>query len=166
MNKPTHERALQLLNYSPETGLITWRCNRGRQAKAGQVAGNVRKKDGYIQIKIDGRLCLAHVLAVFISDGVWPSCDVDHRNGIRADNRRSNLRHATHAQNVQNQGKRSDNKSGLKGVSWSRLHKQWRAQIQRHGKRHNIGLFRTPIEAHAAYELKAVELFGEFKRAS
>lgn len=165
MKEISHERLKQLLNYDGQTGVFTWRINRGGGAKAGARAGNLRTSDGYIQIKVQHRLWLAHVLAVFWTTGTAPESQVDHVNGIRSDNRIENLRAATKRQNIFNQGVRSDNKSGMKGVCWLKRNRKWRAQIQADGKKFHVGLFDTVAEASAAYELKASELFGEFKRA-
>jgi hypothetical protein len=165
MKPLTHNRLKELLSYDCDTGVFRWRCNRGGTARAGSVAGNLRDFDGYIQIKIDRRLYLAHVLAMLWINGTWPSEDVDHINGIRSDNRLTNLRTATTAQNVFNQGMRSDNKSGMKGVCWLKKNRKWRAQIQANGRKYHVGLFDSVQDAARAYDAKAVEIFGQFKRA-
>lgn len=89
---------------------------------------------------------------------------VDHINGNSLDNRKANLRFATHSQNIANQGIRSNNTSGFKGVWWCSQTKLWRAAIQARGKREHIGLFKTPEEASAQYAIRAKELHGEFSR--
>lgn len=61
-------------------------------------------------------------------------------------------------------GKRSDNKSGYKGVRWYSQTKKWMAQIRYQGKNMNLGYFTTPQAAHAAYCAAATRLFGEFAR--
>lgn len=91
-----------------------------------------------------------------------PGMQVDHVNCDTLDNRRSNLRFATNAQNVMNSGVRRDNQSGLKGVG---KHKSgWTARITVSGKTTYLGLFRTPEEAHAAYSSAAKIMHGEFAR--
>jgi len=87
----------------------------------------------------------------------FPSCIVDHKNRNTLDNRRSNLRLATHAQNMQNQVT-STGTSQYKGVTKSG-HK-WRAQIQRK----YLGEFTLEIEAALAYDSMARILYGEFAR--
>jgi hypothetical protein len=87
---------------------------------------------------------------------------LDHKNGKRHDNRISNLRLATRAQNTQNSVARFNSGSGLKGVSFHKTQKQWRARIRLDGKLVLLGWFDTPQAAHAAYCVAAMKHFGEF----
>jgi hypothetical protein len=89
---------------------------------------------------------------------------VDHINGDGLDNRRENLRLATHAQNMHNSQKPINNSSGYKGVDWSKGDGKWRARIAVNGKRKGLGLYNTPEAAHEAYQRAAKELHGEFFR--
>lgn len=86
----------------------------------------------------------------------------DHRNHDTLDNRRSNLRKCTSAENKWNIRISSQNKSGFKGVSFDRTRGKWAAKISFHNKTVNIGRFDVIEEAVAAYDAKARELFGEF----
>jgi hypothetical protein len=61
-----------------------------------------------------------------------------------------------------NQGTRKTNTSGFKGVSWYARTGKWNAQVCHQRKYYNLGYFDTPEEAHEAYKVKALELFGEF----
>jgi len=90
----------------------------------------------------------------------WPF--VDHVNGDGLDNRRENLRAATHSENAMNRAMNSDNTSGYKGVF--RYPRGWRARITLAGRRTNLGVFATPQEAARAYDTAALALFGEFAR--
>jgi hypothetical protein len=55
---------------------------------------------------------------------------VDHKNGNTLDNRRENLRIATYSENSMNSRLRSNNTSGVKGLSYaSKGKKRWLAQI-------------------------------------
>ena len=89
---------------------------------------------------------------------------VDHINGDRLDNRRCNLRLATHAENCRNRKNHSNNTSGFKGVH--RQKNRWRALIRVDGKSKFLGSFLTPEDAHAAYCAAARKYFGEFARFS
>jgi len=87
---------------------------------------------------------------------------VDHINGVKADNRRENLRVATNGQNRANSKLNSNNTSGLKGVS--RKNGRWVAVINVGGKKHHLGYFDKKEQAHEAYKKAAIEAFGEFAR--
>lgn len=87
---------------------------------------------------------------------------VDHIDGDTLNNRRSNLRVATHAENGRNSRRSRANTSGFKGVWWHRRGSKWRAGICVAGKKIFLGGFSTPEEAHAAYVAAATVLHGEF----
>lgn len=87
---------------------------------------------------------------------------VDHINRNGLDNRRSNLRLATQAQNNANTGLRRNNTSGAKGVDRQAHASRWRAQITVNGKAKFLGLFGTFDEASDAYAKAAAEHFGDF----
>jgi hypothetical protein len=90
--------------------------------------------------------------------------NVDHASRDTLDNRRGNLRVCTNGQNTQNSKRRSDNKSGHKGVYFHSQHKKWVAQIRVKGKAINLGMRDTPEEAAVLYREAAERHFGEFAR--
>lgn len=87
---------------------------------------------------------------------------VDHINGDGLDNRKSNLRLCSNAQNVQNTGLTRANTSGYKGI---RLRNgRWDSRITCLNKTYHLGVFSTKEEAARAYNAAAIELHGEFAR--
>lgn len=88
--------------------------------------------------------------------------DIDHINGVKTDNRLSNLRLASRSQNMANTGLRSTNKSGVKGVCWDKQSGRWDARIWKDGVAHRIGYFDDLDQAKVAYDAAASRLFGEF----
>jgi hypothetical protein len=139
------------LNYDPVTGVFTWVISPARNVRVGAVAGSLRK-DGYRHIKIDGKLHLAHRIAWFFVHGNWPVNQIDHINGIKDDNRISNLRLATSAENHQNRGKQRNNTSGYTGVNWDKPAGKWRAEIIVNGKLTYLGVFSDKEEAKQVRE--------------
>jgi hypothetical protein len=87
----------------------------------------------------------------------------DHINHDSMDNRKANLRPATHAQNTCHRRKRSDAKtSKYKGVSWKKNKRKWQAQIGFQKKDIYLGYFRDEIDAAKAYDRAAMKYHKEF----
>lgn len=156
MTNLTQARLRELLHYDPETGIFTRLATPGYRGnyRAGTASACV-STTGYVVIRVDGRLYVAHRLAWLYVHGELPPEDVDHIDANRTNNKLSNLRLATRSQNMQNQRKpRKDNTSGFLGVTFDSKNKRWRAQLQIDGKNKGLGRYATPEAAHAAY-LKA-----------
>lgn len=159
----SHERLLKLLHYNPDNGEFTWLLTRGRWAKAGDRAGNENKSRvhaSYRQIMIDSRNYRAARLAWFYMTGEWPYPEIDHRNRNPLDDSWNNLRLATSSQNKVNQKKRSDNKTGFKGVH--RHHRKFYARARIDGVYKYLGMFDTPEDAAEYYKIVTSSVHGEF----
>ena len=85
---------------------------------------------------------------------------VDHINGDKLDNRRSNLRIATPLQNNWNKGLTARNSSGYKGVS--ERNGRYESYIRNRGILEHLGTYESKEDAAKAYNVKAEEYFGEF----
>ena len=137
-----------------------------KRESSGVVAAS--RKKGYLYISVNGLTYVAHRLAWLYMTGKWPTVLIDHKNGDKMDNRFANLREATYLQNFWNRGKRSDNTSGYKGVSYNRKLKKYgaRVTVKKNGvtEHNHIGVFDTAEEAYEAYKKAALEAFGEFAR--
>jgi hypothetical protein len=114
-------------------------------------SGKYARGGGYAKV-------MMHRVIVDPPDGYY----VDHVNGDKLDNRRSNLRMCTLEQNSFNSKLQKNNTSGYKGVSWDKQKNKWRAKITHQGKTRHIGLYDNKHEAAIAYNEEAKELFGEF----
>jgi hypothetical protein len=91
--------------------------------------------------------------------------EVDHVNGDGLDNRRSNLRVCTHAENARNQSSRTRmSTSRFRGVVWAKDRRKWRAMIGDNGRTVHLGNFTDEIEAAQAYDRAAREMYGAFAR--
>ncbi len=155
----TVERVKELLDYDPETGVFTWKVDRGPKARKGDTAGWL-EKSGYLNIRLGKKNYRAHRVAWAVFTGGWPELDIDHINGVRIDNRIANLRLATRSQNAQNLKKAmSNNKHGFLGVK--KNGNRWNASINIDKQYIYLGCFKTPERAHQEY-LEAKRSLHEF----
>lgn len=167
----TADQFRDLVTYEPDTGSLIWKWRPNGPAAwntqfAGRVVGS-RNEEGYLKMLTYGRTYLCHRVIWYIQTGVWPPMGIDHRNGVRDDNRWDNLRLATVAQNAQNSGPRAftvSRAAGLKGVNYHRKTGKWIGRIKANGQFHYLGIFRTAEEAHAAYVVACRRLHGDFAR--
>jgi hypothetical protein len=157
----TRARLRELLHYDEDTGEFRWLKRMNGTIRDGDIAGSLTE-DGYRRIWVDGRLYRAHRLAWLYMTGERCPSLIDHRDGDPSNNRWSNLRKATPSQSNANKRVPRNNMCGLKGVS--RKGSGWRATIHKNGRKHYLGNFPTPQDAHAAYAKAARKLFGEFAR--
>lgn len=119
---------------------------------------NSHTKSFYAKSSIGGCGVRLHRYLLSPPDGYT----VDHKSGNTLDNRRSNLRLATHAQQAYNRKIRSDNKSGVKGVCL--FNGKWRANIKVGGKTIDLGSHDSIDDAGKAYANAASHHFGDFVR--
>ena len=96
--------------------------------------------------------------------GAPPGQVVDHWDGNRLNNKKSNLRACSISQNSKNVKMSTHNKSGYRGVSWSKEVKKWRATISLECKQLHLGYFDSAEEASAAYEEAADLYYGDNRR--
>lgn len=137
----------------------------------GKVTGYPRRFNNglpqNVEVGFRCRRYMAHRIIWEMHNGPIPEgMMIDHADGNPFNNRLENLRLATPRQNTVNSRKRSTNKSGYPGVSWSKSNGRWCASIRVHGKKKHLGLFDDPREAHKAYERASIAANGDFHRAN
>jgi len=94
--------------------------------------------------------------------GDWPKDCLDHKNMDRTDNRITNLRECSNAENQRNRGKQANNTSGHKGVSWAKNVNKWKSEITVGGQYKYLGIFDTIEDAAKAYNDAALAYHKEF----
>lgn len=159
--KPIPPIVMDLLNYDPATGVLTWKVDRSNgKYRAGSLAGYITPF-GYRSVVIGRDHFLAHRVVWFMMTGEQPPECIDHKDCDRANLRWDNLREATHQLNAANRRRLFSNLKGVHLSKWGYI-----AAIGLNRKKQHIGVFATEEEAHAAYLARAKELFGEFARSA
>lgn len=161
----SQQELCQLLDYDPDSGLLRWRkkpllgvpTDRSVKTWNGRFAGGVAgtRKQGrgkeYIQVNIKGRFYSCHrVIWVMVNGSIDQALEIDHINGDGLDNRLVNLRLVSRQDNQKNLSRRSDNKTGVCGVSWDEGRSRWLVRGYVAGKRKNLGRFEDFESAVAA----------------
>ena len=146
------------LAYDPLTGIFTWKQvdKFTTGTTVGMVAGCCWDS-GYILITVKRKRWLAHRLAWLFTYGEWPTKQLDHINGVRADNRIANLRDVSACENMRNQP--CHRKGKPVGISFAKKTGRWHSSIGLgNGRRQFLGSFPTASEAALAYQIALKDL--------
>jgi len=153
-----------ILDYDPNTGVVTWIDTHRQGIKAGSIAGTYNEKAGYVYVSIDvSKYCLHRIIWLWMT-GVWPEDQIDHIDTCGRNNKWDNLREANNSQNNSNRFATELNTSGFKGVSWHKSRGKWRGVLTKNGRSIHIGHFDDPRKAAEAYANAAKKYHGEFAR--
>ena len=152
----TQDELNKLFTYEPSTGNLIRKVGvNGTQV--GDVAG-YKKTNGYVSITINSKKCMAHRLIwVLVHGSIDSKLQIDHINGVKDDNRLSNIRLVTQQENLKNKRIGKSNKSGAVGVSWYKKTLKWCAKINVNGKMRHLGYFTNKDEAIAARKAASIK---------
>lgn len=146
------------ITYDPEEGKIYWKSSTARQYSEGMRAGTKTRR-GYRCVTIKGSKFPEHHIAWLMYYGEMPK-QLDHINGVRDDNRITNLRVANTSNNCQNSYRKPGN-SGIRGVSPSGCG-DWVVRVWAFGKKYYLGTYKD-IELAELVALEGRQkLHGEF----
>jgi hypothetical protein len=151
-------------DYDQINGGLLWKsCERHPSIKKSRTVGSLNI-NGYIESRLfpGGKQFKVHRLVWAFHFGDPGKSEIDHINGNKHDNRIENLRLSTRADNTRNVKLRSNNKSGVKGVSWHKATKKWKAQIQCDKKKIGLGYFKTIEEAKNVVMSARIKLHESF----
>lgn len=147
-----------IFDYDPRTGTLTRKKAFGTRSPGPCSKG--KNRHGYLTARVGRVTFQQHRLIWVLVTGQWPDRLIDHINEDGADNRWSNLRLADESQNSWNARRRSDNKTGYRGVS--KHGNRFCANIRIGGHRRYLGSFATAEKAAAAYAVASKAVRGEF----
>lgn len=120
-------------------GLLIRKNDYNKYLKAGDILGTINS-EGYLNVKVKGSIFKVHRIIFKMIHGYEPTC-IDHINGNRKDNRIENLREATISENQRNTKLRVNNSTGVKGVTYDKKCKKYRARCYYNNKQTSLGYF-------------------------
>lgn len=171
---PTQAVLAEIFDYDPLTGRLFRKAldarhfqsgsfaNRYNSRNAGKEAFTFQDPRGYRKGKVLGVDFQAHRVIWKLCNGDEPP-QIDHINGNPSDNRLSNLRAATNAENSRNYRKRKAGSSRYHGVCWVKRDEAWAARISDgNGGKISLGNYHDETAAARAYDGAALKMHGAF----
>lgn len=143
-------------------GVLYWKVARSNRLKIGQKAG-ATATDKRERICLNGKLLLTHRIIFAMHHDYWPKY-IDHIDCDRSNNKIENLREITVAKNQWNTKIKSNNTSGIKGVSYDSTRNKWIALVIANKKKYFLGRFDTIAEAEKTVKIAREQIHGEFAR--
>lgn len=129
-----------LFSYDIDTGYLSW-----KDPKKGRI--DHKGSQGYSRACLFGSYYSIQKLVWLYHYGYYPEKILDHKNGIKTDNRIENLREVSAAENCRNRPRYKNNSSGVRGVSWNKGSNTWIASIQYNKKFYSLGSSKDFTEA-------------------
>lgn len=116
---------------------------------AGSIWIVPRSGKAYYRLALCDVRFLVHriILSLLLEKTLSSADEVDHADNNGLNNSKSNLRLATTFQNSCNVNLKSNNTSGVKGVSWSKKRKLWHAYVKANKVRHQA-FFKSKDDAN------------------
>jgi hypothetical protein len=160
--------------YCPESGSLHWlprprshfvseKGFKSFQTQCAMKLAGRRRPTGSLVVfmTIGGRRATlhAHRIAWALTHGAWPTDQIDHIDGDPSNNRISNLRDVSNAENGRNQKLRVDSSTGVTGVYWHKASGKWHASIYAGERQIHLGLHENKADAVAARKA-AEKLYG------
>lgn len=147
----------EYLKYDPETGYLTWIKKPNKKIGINARAGYLHKS-GYRQLNFLGKTYPEHRIIWCMVNGEFPKGQIDHINHIRDDNRFSNLREVSHAENARNRTKSKTSRVKEVGIWYCKRRKRYIAEITFNNKKVFQRSFENVEDAITARQAKAKEL--------
>lgn len=134
-------------------GKIFWKISPVKWIPIGAEVGSVGNH-GYREAQIFGKRYLTHRLIYALHHGIMPEV-VDHIDRNPLNNKIDNLRASDKRLNSYNSGLASNNKSGVRGVSWCKKSNKWVVRFKLNGKYLSLGYYKdlqTATKVREEYE--------------
>jgi hypothetical protein len=165
---PGYEECYQASNFGNIKNLQRFikRSRGGLQKLRETVLKPHNNKFGYLSVglSINGiqKTYTVHKLVMLAFVGK-SSLVIDHINGIKTDNRITNLRYCTQRENTTSSNVKKGNKFTGVSLNSPNYTKRYRARIRINGKQNELGSYMTPEEAHQAWKTANEKLIKESK---
>lgn len=111
---------------------------------------------GYAHYAANGKTVYMHRMIMEPCEPFW----VDHKNRVKLDNRKSNLRLVLPVENAWNRS-RAKLSSQYQGVGFNPRQKTWRSSFGSRTGRKNLGNYKTELEAAVAYDIASKDCWGD-----
>lgn len=157
-----HKELLDKYHYDPLTGEFIY-LKSYHKRYIGSVAGTIGS-DGYKLISFINKQYRRGRLAFFYMTGKWPYPEIDHIDNNITNDRWNNLREATSSQQKTNRGVRSDNSTGVTGVSFDKKRNKYEAYVFENKKKINLGIFDTLEEATLTRKIAQEDTYGPYSK--
>jgi hypothetical protein len=156
----TGELSADVINeyFEYKDGELYWKKDKNG-SRVGKIAGS--KTFRYRTIKFNGKNYLLSRIVFFMFNGYYPK-NVDHIDGDTWNNKIENLRPASPAENNRNRKIATNNKTGVKGLSFCNQLKRYKAQITKNYKQIHLGYYNDIELAELVIDMAREKYHGSF----